>query len=869
MITEDIDIDDALEDKPLEGEEQSSGKYEKVLKDGEKKYRLAGMYKNWFLDYASYVILERAVPHIEDGLKPVQRRILHALYRQEDGRFHKVSNVVGYAMRFHPHGDASIKDALVQLGQKNLMVDTQGNWGNILTGDSAAAGRYIEARLSKFALDVAFNPKITEWALSYDGGDKEPVTLPVKFPLLLAQGSEGIAVGLAEKILPHNFNELLDASIAYLRGEDFVLYPDFPTGGIADCSKYNNGLRGGQVKVRARIEKIDKHTIAITEIPYGTTTSTLIDSIIKANDNGKIRIRKIDDNTAATAKIVIHLPADVSPDKTIDALYAFSDCEVSLKPNACVISGGKPCFMGIDEILKYNTDHTLELFRKELNIQLGELEDQWHRSSLEKIFFEKKVYRILEDDARSWDDQIAEIENKMLEYQPLLHKEIRHEDILELVKLPVRKISKFDIKAADEKIRGIEADMEEVGNNLEHLVDFTIRFFGYLKKKYGANFPRRTEIAALDAIQAAKVVASNAKLYVNVKEGFVGIGAIMRKDENAECVCECSDIDDLIIFLKSGIYKVVKCSDKLFVGKDIIHAAVFHRNDGRNVYNAVYRDGKGGSYFVKRFSVTGVTRDREYDLTQGKEGSYVAWFTSNGNGEAETVNVYLRPKPKLKKLSFKYDFSTLAIKGRSSRGNLLTKNAVRTIQLSKAGVSTIGGKEIWFDTDINRLNEDGRGLLLGEFFDGDRILVVCRDGTYHTSSFDLSNHYQGDILLIEKFDPGKIFTALYYDGEKYFYVKRFRFEPSDNNVQKFISDGPGSYLAALSKDAFPQVEIKFEGKNSGRDDESVDIAHFIACKGIGAKGKRMSNLDVASVRFIEPLAVESEPESRPELEPES
>jgi topoisomerase-4 subunit A len=867
MIKEDMDLSDALEDKPIEGEAKATGKYDKILADGEKKYRLAGMYKNWYLDFASYVILDRAVPHLEDGLKPVQRRILHSLFRMEDGRYHKVANVVGYAMKFHPHGDASIKDALVELGQKNLLIDTQGNWGNILTGDDAAAGRYIEARLSKFALDVAFSPKITEWAPSYDGGDKEPVTLPVKFPLLLAQGSVGIAVGLAERLLPHNFNELLDASIAYLRGEEFTLYPDFPTGGIADCSKYNNGLRGGQVKVRARIEKVDKHTLAITELPFGTTTSTLIDSIVKANDTGKIRVKKIDDNTAANARIVIHLFPDVSPDKTIDALYAFTLCEVSIKPNACVIFERHPYFMGVDEILKHNTDHTVDIFRKELNIQLGELEDAWHTSSLEKIFFEEKVYRILEDDARTWDAQIAEIEEKMLTYQPLLRRPITHEDILELVKLPVRKISKFDIKAANEKIRGIDIDIDEVKNNLEHLVDYTIRFFEMLKKKYGAEHPRRTEISSLDTIQATKVVASNARLYCNRSEGFIGIGAPMRKDENAENMFECSDIDDIIVFMKDGKYKVVKVADKVFVGKDIIHAAVFHRNDERTVYNVIYRDGKGGISYAKRFSVTGVTRDKEYDLTQGKEGSSIIWFTANSNGEAETVNVYLRPKPKLKKLSFHFDFSTLAIKGRGSRGNVLSKNPVRTIQLAKAGVSTIGGKNIWFDSDINRLNEDGRGVLIGEFFDGDKILVVCKDGTYLTTSFDLSNHYPNEILLIQKFDQDKTFSAIYFDGaQKFFYLKRFGFEMSDSQVS-FISDGAGSYLVALSEDQYPQVLVTFGGKNVERPAETVDAEQFIARKGIGAKGKRLSSYEVEKAEFIEPLQKE-EPESESGPEPE-
>ena len=646
-----------------EGESISTGKYNKLIQDGENKYKLTGMYKDWFLDYASYVILERAVPHIADGLKPVQRRILHAMKKIDDGRYNKVANIIGQTMQYHPHGDASIGDALVQLGQKDLLIDCQGNWGNILTGDSAAAPRYIEARLSKFANEVVFNPKTTEWMSSYDGRNEEPVNLPIKFPLLLAQGAEGIAVGLASKILPHNFNELIDAAIAHLKGKPFELYPDFSTGGLIDCSRYNNGLRGGQVKVRARIDKLDKKTLVITEIPFGKTTSGLIESILKANDKGKIKIKKIDDNTARNAEIVIHLHNDISPDKTIDALYAFTDCEISISPNACVIMDKEPHFLGVDQILRYNTDYTRELLKRELEIRLEELEGDWHYYSLEKLFFENKKYRILEQEAKSWENQLEEVLEAMQEYKDLIRREITMEDILKLVEKPVRKISRFDVKEVETKIEKIEEEMRQVRENLEHLTEYTIAYFRRLKEKYGEKYPRFTEISNFETIQATKVAVANAKLYMNKAEGFVGMD--LKKDDKAEYVCECSDIDDVIVFLKNGTYKVIKIADKSFVGKNIIHAGIFVKGDERTIYNAIYRDGKGGNIYVKRFTVTGVTRDKEYDLTQGKPDSQVLWFTANPNGEAEILKIFLKPRPKLKKLIFEFDFASLAVKGRT------------------------------------------------------------------------------------------------------------------------------------------------------------------------------------------------------------
>ncbi len=844
----------AYDDSAMVEQEEEQGadenRFSKFTADASgSRYKLTGMYQDWFLDYASYVILDRAVPHITDGLKPVQRRILHAMKMIDDGRYNKVANIIGQTMQYHPHGDASIGDALVQLGQKELLIDCQGNWGNILTGDDAAAPRYIEARLSKFALDVVFNPKTTEWVPSYDGRNQEPVNLPVKFPLLLAQGAEGIAVGLASKILPHNFNELIDAAISYLRGEEFELYPDFPTGGLMDCSRYNRGLRGGSIRVRSRISKIDKKTIAITEIPYGKSTSTIIESIIKASEKGKIKIKRVDDNTAQSAEIVITLPNDVSPDKTIDALYAFTDCEVSISPNSCVIMEKHPHFMGVDRILKYNADYTKHLLQTELNIRLGELENDWHWFSLEKIFFENKVYRLLENDSKSWEYQLEEIFTKMLYYQKLLHRPITMDDINKLVEKPVRKISKFDVKEVEEKILKVEKEIEKIKRDLSDMVAFTIKYYKGLKEKYGERFPRNTEICSFENIEATKVAASNAKLYVNRAEGFVGMD--LKKDESAEFVCDCSDIDDVIVFTKDGKFKVSKIKDKEFFGKNIIHADVYVKNDNRTIYNVIYRDGKVGNSYVKRFTVPAITKDKEYDITAGSPDSQVLWFTANHNGEAEIVKVFLRPNPKVKKLLLEYNFAELSIKGRAARGNTLTKHSVHKIQLKTKGVSTLGGKRLWFDTDVNRLNDQGHGILLGEFHGGDQILAVFKDGTYYTTNYDLSNKYQGDIQFICKFNDSKCYSALYLDGESGFiYLKRFSFEKSDNMPQPFISTAKGSALLEIVGYGEPKVEIIFGGRHEGRPSEIVDAIDFIAQKSFRAKGKRLSYFDIGKASFV-------------------
>ena len=861
MSIEDIDLPEEGMNENEENVEQTEeqvaetapGKFDNLLGEHSRKFKLSRMFKEWFLDYSSYVILYRAVPHIVDGMKPVQRRVLHAMWRIDDGRYTKVANIVGQAMQFHPHGDQSILGALVQLGQKNYLIDCQGNWGNILTGDSNAAPRYIEARLTKFAKEVVFNPKTTNWMTSYDGRNQEPVELPIKFPLLLAQGAEGIAVGLASKILPHNFNELIDASIAHLQGKDFELYPDFPTGGSADCSKYMKGQRGGVVKVRAKIEKIDKNTLSINEVPYGKTTHVLIDSILKAKDKGKIKIKKIDDLTTDKVNIMIHLPNDVSPDKTIDALYAFTDCEVSISPNTCVIVDHKPQFLSVDDVLRYSTDHTRDLLGQELKIRLDELENDWHYSSLEKIFFENRVYKILENDsAKTWEEQLQSVYEEMCKYQKILHREINMEDIHKLVEKPVRKISKFDVKAVEEKLKGIEAEIEEVRNHLEHLTEFTINYFKNLKKKYGKDYPRLTELTGFESIAATKVVSNNAKLYANKEEGFVGIA--LKKEDNAEFICDCSDLSEIIVIHKDGKYVVTKVSEKAFFGKDILYVGLFDRNDQRTIYNVIYREGKTSLSYAKRFAVTSVTRDKEYDITQGTPGSQILWFTVNHNGEAETVKIYFRQRPKLKKLIEEYDFSELLIKGRAARGNLVSKNPINKIQLKSKGVSTIGGKDIWFDEDIQRLNEDGRGLHLGQFNTGDHILAIFKDGTYYTTTFDLSNRYQGELLKIEKLDVNKTYTALYYDKSvSSFYVKRFSFDVSDNTPVSFISEAKGSYLVALSDDKHPQFEITFGGKHEHREAELVNAEEFIAKKGLQAKGKRVSAMDVKSVKFGEPL----------------
>ena len=840
------------EEQALDENAQPTGKFTRLLGSDSRKFKLSGMFKDWFLDYSSYVILQRAVPHIVDGLKPVQRRVLHAMYKIDDGRYTKVANIVGQAMQYHPHGDASILGALVQLGQKGFAVDCQGNWGNILTGDSNAAARYIEARLSKFAKEVIFDPKVTNWMTSYDGRNQEPTELPVRFPLLLAQGTEGIAVGMQSRILPHNFNELIDASVAILKEEPYELYPDFPTGGLADCSKYNHGRRGGQVKIRARIEKVDKSTVTITEIPYGKTSHMVIDSILKAKDKGKIKIKKIDDMTTDQVEIIIHLPADVSPDKTIDALYAFTDCETTINPNACVIKEDKPQFLSVDDILEYDTYHTRELLGRELEIKLGELEDQWHYDSLERIFFENRIYKVLEQNQRDWEEQLDDIFKQMKQYQDLLHREIVMDDILKLVEKPVRKISKFDTKALDEKIYALEDEMKDVRDKLEHLTEYTIDWFRSLKKKYGKDHPRLTEITSFETIAATKVVNNNAKLYANLAEGFVGIG--LKNSEGAEFIADCSDLSEIIVIGKDGKYRVTKVADKAFFGKDLLWAGVFNRNDARTIYNVIYRDGKSSVHYAKRFAITSITRDKEYDITTGAEGSKILWFSVNHNGEAETVKIGLRPKKGIKKSQLEYDFSTLAIKGRTSRGNLVTKYPVQKIQLKSKGVTTLEGKDIWYDPDIQRLNEDGRGEHIGQYSGNDRVLAIFSNGSYYTTNYELVNKYQGDVIRIGKLDPNRTYTVLYWDNAaKAYYIKRFSFVESNNTPVSFISDAKGSKLIDLSDDLHPQVKLTFGGRQEGREAEVIDAEEFIAKKGLTAKGKKCSSLDLKSVEFIEPL----------------
>jgi topoisomerase-4 subunit A len=808
---------------------------------------LSGMYKDWFLDYASYVILERAVPHLHDGLKPVQRRILHSMRRMDDGRYNKVANIIGHTMQFHPHGDASIGDALVQLGQKELLVDSQGNWGNILTGDGAAAPRYIEARLSKFALDVVFNPKTTEWKLSYDGRNKEPVTLPVKFPLLLAQGGEGIAVGLASKILPHNFNELIDATIDYLEGKDFVIYPDFPTGGMIDVSKYNDGQRGGAVKVRAKIQKVDKKELIITEVPFGKTTSSLIESIIKANEKGTIKIKKIDDNTSANVEIVIQLIPGTSPDKTIDALYAFTDCEYSISSNTCVIVDDKPSFIGVSSILKHSADRSVELLRLELKIRQSELREEWHKSSLEKIFIEQRIYHDIEN-CESWESVISTIDKGLDPYKKMLMREVTREDIIQLTEIKIKRISKFDIKKADEHIKGIEGELEEVKNHLNNIIPFAINYFRQIKKKYGAGKERRTEIRSFDTIEATKVVANNARLYANFKEGF--IGTVLKKDE---FICECSDIDDVLIIRRDGVYMITKVADKVFVGNDILYAGIFLKNDERTIYNIVYQDGKDGNLMIKRCAISGLTRDKEYNLTMGTPGSKIIYLSVNPNGEAEVIKVHHKPRARLKKLVFEFDFGQIAIKGKSSMGNILTRNPVHKVSLKEKGLSTLGGRKIWFDDAVFRLNVDGRGIYLGEFSADDKILVITKDGFFRLAGFDLSNHFEDNILLIEKFRPEKVFSAVYWDAEQqFYYVKRFTIEETEKPVS-FINEHPESRLISISEVGYPRFEIVFGGKHKERENEIIEVAEFIGVKSYKAKGKRLTSFSVENIHEIEPV----------------
>lgn len=816
------------------------------------KYQLTGMYQSWFLDYASYVILERAVPHLEDGLKPVQRRILHSMKRLDDGRYNKVANIVGHTMQFHPHGDASIGDALVQLGQKDLLIDCQGNWGNILTGDSAAAPRYIEARLSKFALDVVFNPKTTQWKPSYDGRNKEPITLPVKFPLLLAQGVEGIAVGLSSKILPHNFNEILDAAIAYLRNEPFELFPDFQTGGFIDVTRYNDGERGGSVKVRAKVEKRDNRTLAITEIPYGKTTSTLIDSILKALEKGKIKIRKVDDNTAQHAEILVHLIPGTSSDKAIDALYAFTDCEISISPNCCVICDSKPHFLTVSDVLRRSVDNTVRLLGEELSIQKHELEETLHFASLEKIFIEERIYKDKAfEDSTSMDIAVAHIDKRIEPFKPSFVREVTREDILKLMEIKMGRILKFNSEKAEEQIAAIKTDIEEIENHLVHIVDYTIRWYEALKSKYGKNYPRWTVIRSFDTIEATKVVEANEKLYINREEGFMGTG--LKKDE---FICNCSDIDDIIIFYKDGRYKVVRVSEKMFIGKNVLYINVFKKNDTRTIYNVIYRDGKDGLHYIKRFAVTGVTRDKEYDLTQGKPGSRVVWFTANPNGEAEILKITFKPKPRLKCLFIDKDFSDIAIKGRQSMGNIVTKNEIHKISLKEKGGSTLGGRQVWFDRDILRLNYDGRGEYLGEFHGNDQILVIMKNGDFCTTSFDATNHYEADIMIIEKYDSGKTWTAALNDADQgYPYLKRFKLEPTQRK-QNFLGENPKSSLILLTDESFPRFEVVFGGNDAFRDPLIIDAEEFIGVKSFKAKGKRISTYTVETINELEPLRKE-------------
>lgn len=812
---------------------------------------VSGMYQNWFLDYASYVILERAVPAIDDGLKPVQRRLLHSMDDLDDGRYNKVANIIGHTMKYHPHGDVSIGDALVQLGQKDLLIDTQGNWGNILTGDRAAAPRYIEARISKFALEVVFNHKTTVWQSSYDGRNREPVTLPVKFPLLLAQGVEGIAVGLACKILPHNFVELIDGSIAILRGKKTNILPDFLTGGMADFSNYNDGLRGGKIRVRAKIGSVDKKTLIITEIPFGTTTSSLIDSIISANDKGKIKIRKVEDNTSENVEILIHLAAGISPDKTIDALYAFTDCEISISPNACIIENDKPRFVGVNEMLRISTEKTLGLLKQELQIRKHELEEQWHFASLEKIFIEKRIYRNIED-AETWEEVLDTIDKGLKPYKKKFLREITTEDITRLTEIRIKRISKFDGFKADDLIKSLEDQILEVKHHLANLVDYAVDYFKNLKKKYSVGRERKTEIKSFDTIVASRVAVANEKLYVNREEGFVGYG--LKKDEY---ICDCSDIDDIIVFRKDGTMKVIKVQDKAFVGKDLIHIAVFKKNDERTIYNMMYRDGSKGATFMKRFAVTGVTRDKEYDLTKGSKGSDVLYFTANPNGEAEIVTVILKPVSGLKKLQFDISFSELAIKGRNSVGNLVTKNAVKKVVQKEKGLSTLGSLQVWFDDTVHRLNTEGRGNFLGRFGPEDKILTISKTGNYKLTSFDLSTRFDNDIIVIEKFDPQKPVTAVYFDAEsKTFFVKRFLVEHTDKKVL-FISESEGSYLELATTHLIPSVEVKFS-KEKGKEitPQEINLSEFIGVKGLKAKGNKLSNNKIKEIKLLPPVEME-------------
>lgn len=859
-------MDDEIKDDEILNEEQDTTEgveaeahsgYKPVDRfDAAAVHHLSGMYQNWFLDYASYVILERAVPHIEDGLKPVQRRILHSMKRMDDGRYNKVANIVGHTMQFHPHGDASIGDALVQIGQKELLVDTQGNWGNILTGNRAAAPRYIEARLSKFALDTVFNPKTTEWQMSYDGRNKEPITLPVKFPLLLAQGAEGIAVGLSSKILPHNFVELCDAAISYLHGEEFHLYPDFPTGGSIDVSKYNDGQRGGSLKVRAKIEKLDQKTLVIREIPFSKTTETIIDSILKAIEKGKIKARHVEDLTAAKVEIQIQLAPGVSSDKTLDALYAFSDCEINISPNCCVIEDNKPKFLTISDVLRHSADRTKDLIRQELEIRKNELLEQYHFASLEKIFIEERIYKDRKFEQAPNVDAVCEhIDERLTPYYPQLVREVTKDDILKLLEIKMQRILKFNKDKADELMARIKEEIEQIDRDLNNLVEVTANWFKFLKEKYGKDHPRLTEIRNFDTIEATKVVEANQKLYINRADGFIGTG--LKKDE---FVCNCSDIDDVIIFYKDGKFKVIRVADKIFVGKNILWLGVFKKNDQRTIYNMVYRDGKKGFYYIKRFNVPSVTRDREYDLTIGTPGSRVVYFTANPNGEAEVIKITLDPAPKLKKIFFDKDFSEVLIKGRAAKGNLLTKFQVHRIGLKSHGHSTLGGRKVWYDPDVNRLNYDEHGRLLGEFNDGDQILVFLPNGEYYLTNFDANNHFEDNIVRLEKYDADKVWSCVLYDADNqgYLYVKRFLLEASKRK-QCYLGENPNSKEILLTDQVYPRILVTYGGADEFRGSEEIDVEQFIAVKGYKAKGKRLTTYQIASITELEPTRLPDPP----------
>lgn len=822
-----------------------SGDYDK---SNDTIIRVTGMYKEWFLDYASYVILERAVPAIEDGFKPVQRRIMHSMKELDDGRYNKVANIVGHTMQYHPHGDQSIGDAIVQIGQKDLLIDTQGNWGNIYTGDEAAASRYIEARLSKFALEILYSPKITQWQLSYDGRKNEPINLPVKFPLLLAQGAEGIAVGLSTKVLPHNFNELIDASIKILKNKPFVLFPDFPTYGIADISNYNDGMRGGRVRVRAKISQLDKNTLVITQIPFSTNTTSLIDSILKANEKGKIKIRKIEDNTAAEVEILIHLPSGVSPDKTMDALYAFTNCEVSIAPLGCVIQDNKPLFIGVSDMLKRSTHQTVDLLKKELLIELGELEEQWHYSSLERIFIENRIYRRIEEE-ETWEGVLHTIDEGLKPHIAHLKRAVTQEDLIRLTEIKIKRISRFDLDKAQEKIEALEGDIEKVKYNIEHIIDFSINYFTQLKEKYGKGKERKTELRSFDTIEATKVALRNTKLYINREEGFIGTG--LKRDEY---VCDCSDIDDVIVFLRDGQMIVTKVDEKKFVGKDIIHVAVFDKNDKRTIYNLIYRDGKGGASYVKRFNVNGVTRDKAYDLGQGKPGTQILYFSANPNGEAEVVSIILRQLSNVKKLKFDLDFADLLIKGRGAKGNIVTKYPIKKIELKEKGISTLRPRKIWFDDTVMRLNVEGRGELLGEFKPEDRLLIITQSGKIKTIIPELSTHFDEDMIVLEKWIKDKPISAIYFDPEKdKYFVKRFLVE-NENKEEIFISEHPYSRLEIVSTDYRPIAEVIFaKVKGVQKDNQLINFEEFIAVKGIKAQGNQLTSDKIKTINLLEPL----------------